>query len=84
MSHDKIKAAVRRRMAATGESYAIARREDIKKHAAARHVIPDTSEIQRIAALVPDTSEIQRIAALVPDTSEIQRIAAWLRNMYWD
>jgi hypothetical protein len=36
MSHDKIKAAARRRMAETGESYATARREVIKEHKAAR------------------------------------------------
>src|SRR2546429_657583 len=36
MSHDKIKAAARRRMAETGEPYATARREVIKEHRAAR------------------------------------------------
>jgi hypothetical protein len=36
MSHDKIKAAARRRMAETGEPYTTARREVIKKHQAAR------------------------------------------------
>jgi hypothetical protein len=35
MSHDKIKAAARRRMAATGEPYAAARREAITEHGAA-------------------------------------------------
>jgi hypothetical protein len=35
MSHDKIKAAARERMAATGEPYATARREAIRRHQAA-------------------------------------------------
>jgi hypothetical protein len=35
MTHDKIKAAARRRMAASGEPYALARREDITQHSAA-------------------------------------------------
>jgi hypothetical protein len=34
MPHDRIKAAARRRMALTGESYAAARREVIKDHKA--------------------------------------------------
>jgi len=36
MSHDKIKAATRQRMAQTGESYVTARREVIKKYKAAQ------------------------------------------------
>lgn len=36
VSHDKIKAAARRRMARTGESYVTARREVIKAHKATR------------------------------------------------
>jgi hypothetical protein len=35
MTHDKIKAAARQRMAASGEPYALARREDITQHSAA-------------------------------------------------
>ena len=35
MAHDKIKAAARRRMAKTGESYAAARREVIREFRAA-------------------------------------------------
>ena len=35
MAHDKIKAAARRRMAETGESYAAARREVIREFRAA-------------------------------------------------
>ena len=35
MAHDKIKAAARRRMAETGESYAVARREVIREYQAA-------------------------------------------------
>jgi len=35
MAHDKIKAAARRRMATTGESYAAARREVIREFRAA-------------------------------------------------
>lgn len=35
MTHDKIKAAARQRMAASGEPYTLARREDITQHSAA-------------------------------------------------
>jgi hypothetical protein len=40
MSHDKIKAAARRRMAETGEPYATARREVLKEHPADRSRVP--------------------------------------------
>ena len=40
MSHDKIRQATRKRMAETGESYAAARREVIRKHQAAGGEIP--------------------------------------------
>ena len=40
MSHDKIRAATRKRMAETGESYAAARREVIREHQAAGGEIP--------------------------------------------
>jgi hypothetical protein len=40
MSHDKIKAAARERMARTGESYAAARRAVIREHQAAGESIP--------------------------------------------
>jgi len=45
MSHDKIKAAARERMAATGERYAAARHEVITEHQAGRgrHPLPGTS-----------------------------------------
>jgi hypothetical protein len=40
MSHDKIKAAARKRMAETGESYAAARREVIREFQAAGNDAP--------------------------------------------
>jgi hypothetical protein len=40
MSHDKIRAAARKRMAETGESYAAARREVIREHQAGGGQIP--------------------------------------------
>jgi hypothetical protein len=40
MSHDKIRAATRKRMAETGESYAAARRQVIKEHHSAGDEIP--------------------------------------------
>ena len=40
MAHDKIKAAARRRMAQTGESYTTARREVIREFRAARSSDP--------------------------------------------
>jgi hypothetical protein len=42
MSHDKIRAATRQRMAETGESYAAARRQVIREHQAAGGEIPRT------------------------------------------
>ncbi|MBV9794886.1 MAG: hypothetical protein JO016_13215 [Actinobacteria bacterium] len=43
MSHDKISAAARRRMAETGESYAAARREVIREHQRASGQVPPGS-----------------------------------------
>jgi hypothetical protein len=43
MSHDKIRAAVRKRMAETGEPYAAARREVIKNHRAAATSTPSST-----------------------------------------
>jgi hypothetical protein len=40
MSHDKIRAATRKRMAETGEPYAVARREVMREHAAAAGETP--------------------------------------------
>ncbi len=67
MSHDRIKADARRRMAKTGEPYQVARREVIKEHKAAQHQIPvpDISEAHRQLAAVAD--------AMLPDISEAQR-----------
>jgi hypothetical protein len=48
MSHDKIKAAARKRMAETGESYAAARREVIREFQAAGNDAP-TGERDRFA-----------------------------------
>ena len=43
MSHDKISAAARKRMAETGEPYAAARRAVIREHQAAGEQVPPTS-----------------------------------------
>jgi hypothetical protein len=50
MSHDKIKAAARRRMAATGEPYAAARRRVITGHDAARGTSAVSADDVRAAA----------------------------------
>jgi hypothetical protein len=62
MSHDKIKAAARRRMAATGEPYAAARRRVISGHDAARATSAVSADDVRAAA------EVQR--ELGPEYSE--------------
>jgi adenylylsulfate kinase-like enzyme len=48
MSHDKIKAAARERMAGTGEPYATARREVIRQHQAAGGHSPGTAMLRWI------------------------------------
>lgn len=50
MSHNKIKAAARKRMAATGEPYAAARREAISEHSAAQLTSAISGEDVRAAA----------------------------------
>lgn len=50
MSHDKIKAAARKRIAENGEPYVVARREDIREHTAARRTSPLSPEDIRAAA----------------------------------
>jgi hypothetical protein len=52
MSHDKIKAAARRRMTATGEPYAAARRQAIDEHNATRSTSAVSAEDIRAAAEV--------------------------------
>jgi len=69
MSHDKIKAATRSRMARTGEPYAVARRAVIKKYQAAqRHVqVPHTTEIpglgMQLAGLTAGSKVHEQLAA---------------------
>jgi hypothetical protein len=50
MSHDKIKAAARKRMAKTGEPYAVALRADIREHQAGQHASAVSPEDIRAAA----------------------------------
>jgi hypothetical protein len=62
MSHDKIKAAARRRMAATGEPYAAARRQAVSEHNATELVSAVSADDIRAAAEVhrelgPDYSD---------------------------
>ena len=66
MSHDKIRAATRKRMAETGESYAAARREVIREHQAAGGEIPR-----------PDT----RWFAISYSKVAIYKIASWMDTL---
>jgi hypothetical protein len=66
MSHDEVKAPARKRMAATGEPYAVARREVIKAHAA--RYSSSSRPRRRVASMVLDASGIARIVA---DTERI-------------
>jgi hypothetical protein len=59
MAHDKIKAAARRRMAETGESYAAARREVIREFRAAGSSEP-AGEPERFAISYDDLGPISR------------------------
>jgi hypothetical protein len=61
MSHDKIKAAARKRMAETGESYATARREVIREFQAAVNDAP-TGESTRFAISYDDMGPVSRWA----------------------
>ena len=72
MSHDKIKAAARSRMARTGESYAAARRQVIKRYKARRRGA-STFGTNSFAAMLPDTSKLAAAMArsAVPDTSGV-------------
>ncbi len=52
MPHDKIRAAARRRMTATGETYAAARRRAVNEHNAVPHTTPVSAEDILAAAAV--------------------------------
>ena len=63
MSHDKIKAAARKRMAETGESYAAARREVIREFQAAGHDAPTLAGgPERFAISYDDMGPVSRWA----------------------
>jgi hypothetical protein len=63
MSHDKIKAAARKRMAETGESYAAARREVIREFQAAGHDAPSLAGgPERFAISYDDMGPVSRWA----------------------
>jgi D-alanyl-D-alanine carboxypeptidase len=62
MSHDKIRAAARRRMTATGETYTAARRQAINEHNSTQFTAPVSAEDILAAAEVhqelgPDYSD---------------------------
>jgi hypothetical protein len=81
MSHDKIKAAARRRMAETGEPYATARREVIKEHKAARGgQVPGP----RRFALSYDTPRVDTLLGIGPGSSGVELGADEIRvRMGW-
>src|SRR5690348_8603409 len=78
MSHDKIKAAARRRMAETGEPYATARREVIKEHKAARGR-PDRFPGTRRFALSYDTPRADALLGTGPGSSGVEVDAGEIR-----
>jgi hypothetical protein len=87
MSHDKIKAAARRRMTATGEPYAVARREDVDEHKAAQFTSAVSAEDIRAAAeahreLGPDYSDAV-VASFIDsvDKAVAARVEARLAGM---
>ena len=60
MSHDKIKAAARKRMAETGESYATARREVIRRFQGAGNDDPPRNGTERFAISYQDMGPLSR------------------------
>jgi hypothetical protein len=83
MSHDKIKAAARRRMAETGEPYATARREVIKEHKAARGRQDPVPGPQRFA-LSYDTPRADTLLGIGPGSSGVELDAEEIRvRMGW-
>jgi hypothetical protein len=83
MSHDKIKAAARRRMAETGEPYAAARREVIKEHQAARGR-QDPGPGPRRFALSYDTPRVDALLGIGPGSSGVEVDADQIRvRMGW-
>jgi hypothetical protein len=78
MSHDRIKAAARRRMAETGEPYATARREVIKEHKAAggrRDPVPGPQRF----ALSYDTPRVDALLGIGPGSSGVEVDADQIR-----
>jgi hypothetical protein len=82
MPHDKIKAAARKRMAATGESYAAARREVIREFRAAGNDAP-AGEPERFAISYDDMGPLSRWGDTLlgggPDGGRIEIDAGELR-----
>ena len=55
MSHDKIRAAARKRMAETGEPYAAARRAVVNEHQGGAQIpFPDTGHVLRMSGEIHD------------------------------
>ena len=82
MSHDKVKAAARKRMAKTGESYAAARREVIREFRAAGNDAP-ADGAERFAISYKDMGPLSRWADTLmgggPDGGRIEIAADELR-----
>jgi hypothetical protein len=72
MSHDKIKAAVRRRMAQTGESYTTARHEVIKHYRASQRDVASFHS-PSLAAMLPDLDKLSAamFRAVMPDPDKL-------------
>jgi hypothetical protein len=67
MSHDKIKAAARQRMAATGEPYAVGRREVIRQHAigSAEHAgVPSSAGLHSIVSPLVKRRRMRAVTAI--------------------
>jgi hypothetical protein len=83
MSHDKIKAAARKRMAETGEPYATARREVIKEHKAARDRQGPVPGMRRFA-LSYDAPRADTFLGIGPGASGVEVDAEEIRvRMGW-
>jgi hypothetical protein len=83
-SHHKIRVATRKRMAKTGESYGVARREVVKEHAAAEakqfRLAPGITEI--ITSGLPETAGLRTAAAEMSQLGGLASLTACITGVF--
>ena len=83
MSHNKIRAAARRRMVETGEPYAVARRAVIAEYVAAQREVqlPDSADVEVVNVEVGSFAAFQHIAAQLAGIGTFQQAAAQVAQL---